>query len=165
MKQSFFAAILALAVSLLSLSAKPNGQQTKPAGTPNFTGNWKVNIEKSDFGPSPTPQSMSYKIDHHEPSLKLISTRVEDGVEDTVNLSLTTDGKESSNPVRGNEVKSKLKWEGSALWIESVTIVDGNTFGLKDKWTLSEDGKTITWLRRYTSPDGEADATYVLEKQ
>ena len=165
MKLSLFAAILVLAVSSLPLNAKPFGQETKPAATPNFTGNWKVNIEKSDFGPAPKPQSMSYKIDHRELSLKLISTRVDDGTEDTVSLSLTTDGKESSNPVRGNEVKSKLKWEGAALWIESVTTVDGNTLGLKDKWVLSDDGKTLTWLRHYTTPDGEADATFVLEKQ
>ena len=165
MQRLFRFTILIYAVSLFALSGKPNGQDTKPAAPPNFTGTWNVNIEKSNFGPSATPQSMVYKIDHREPSLKLTSTRVDQGAEDTVSLSLTTDGKESSNIVRGDAVKSKVKWDGSALLIDSVTKVEGNNFALKDKWTLSGDGKTLTWVRRFVSPDGDAEANYVLEKQ
>jgi hypothetical protein len=168
MQRCFCVSVLILTISLVAISARPNAQQPKPASLPNFSGTWKANIEKSSFGPAPVPKSMVYKIEHREPSVKLTSTRVEEEGEDTVTLTLTTDGKESSNMVHGAAVKSKLKWEGPALLIDSETTIDGNTFGLKDKWLLSDDGKTLTWLRHFVSPDGESgggDATYILEKQ
>jgi hypothetical protein len=82
-----------------------------------------------------------------------------------VSPSLTTMARNAANTVRGDQVKSKVKWEGQFLLIDSVTEIEGNTFALKDKWTLSEDGKIINWLRRFISPDGEAVASYVMEKQ
>jgi len=165
MKQFCIATVCICVVSALTLCARVSGQEKKSPPTPNFTGTWKVNLEKSNYGPAPAPQSMVYKIEHKEPSLKITSTRVDDGVTDTVVLNLTTDGKEGSNVVRGNEVKSKVKWEGVVLWIDSVTTIDGNTFALKDKWNLSEDGKTLNWARHFSGPDGEAEASYVLEIQ
>lgn len=140
-------------------------QDKKPAPKPNFSGTWKVNIEKSTFDPSPTPKSLTYKIEHQEPSLKLTSTRVDDEAEDSVVLKLTTDGQENTNVVHNNDVKSKVTWQGAVLLIDSVTTIEGGTYGLKDQWSLSADGKTITWLRHYTSSAGEADAKYILEKQ
>jgi hypothetical protein len=165
MKRMIIATILILALSSLALSARLIGQDTKPAAKPNFTGTWKLNVEKSDFGPTPAPQSMVDKVDHQESSLKIISTRVDGGTESTANLSLTTDGKEGTNTVHGSEVRSKLKWDGAALLIDSSISVDGNALSLKDKWTLSQDGKTLTILRHYAGPEGEANATYVLERQ
>jgi hypothetical protein len=140
-------------------------QDKKPAAKPNFSGTWKVNIEKSTFGPSPTPKSLTYKIEHKDSSLKLTSTRVDDGPEDSVVLTFTTDGQESTNVVHNSEVKSKITWEGAVLVIDSVSTIEGGTFGLNDKWTLSEDGKTINWVRLYSSSEGSADAKYLLEKQ
>jgi hypothetical protein len=165
MKRLLITAILILAASSLALSEKPNGQDVKPPAKPNFTGTWKLNIEKSNFGPSPAPQSMIDKIDHQEPVLRLTSTRVDQGAEDSASLSWTTDGKESSNTLRGGEVKSKLRWEGAVLFMESVMNVGGNALSLQDKWTLSQDGKTLTMVRHYSGPEGDVDFTYVLERQ
>jgi len=160
--------ILTILISFASSPAHNEArtiQDKKPAAKPNFSGTWKVNIEKSTFDPSPTPKSLTYKIEHAEPSLKLTSTRVDDAAEDSVVLKLTTDGQENTNVVRGNEVKSKITWEGGVLVIVSVSTIEGANYELKDQWNLSEDGKTITWLRHYSSTQGEADAKYILEKQ
>jgi len=64
---------------------------------PNFTGTWKVNNSKSDFGPMPAPQSSTSKIDHKEPSLRIATTWVGDQGERTFEFSYTTDGKENTN--------------------------------------------------------------------
>lgn len=165
MKRLFITTILVFAVSSLALSPRQAAQDTKPAATPNFTGTWKLNIEKSNFGPAPAPDSRVDKVEHKEPALHVDSTRVQQGVEDKISLSLTTDGKENSNTVNGAELKSKLKWEGAALLIDSAANVEGKAISLKDKWTLSPDGKTLTIARHYTGPEGEADFTYVLDKQ
>jgi hypothetical protein len=157
--------ILSFGAGSLGLSATLASQQKKPAAKPNFSGTWKVNIEKSTFDPSPTPKSLTYKIEHQELALKLTSTRVDDEAEDTVVLKLTTDGQETMNVVRGIDVKSKITWEGDVLVIQSVSTVEGANYELKDRWSISEDGKTITWLRHYLSAQGEADAKYILEKQ
>ena len=149
----------------LGMSATPGSQEKKPAAKPDFSGSWKVNIEKSNFGPSPTPKSLQYKIEQKGPALKLTSTRADETAEDSVVLNFTIDGQENVNNVRGSEVKSKVTWDGAVLVIDSVSTSEGGTFGLKDQWTLSADGKTITWARHYSGSAGDAEASYILEKQ
>jgi hypothetical protein len=164
MKQFFTAAILVCALSTLALSTELNTQDAKPA-TPNFTGTWKLNLAKSDFGRTPAPESLVDKIEHKDAAITLNSTRVEQGATDAITLNLTTDGKENTNKVHGAEVKTKLKWEGAALLLDSAITLEGGSVSLKDKWTLSADGKTLTITRHYSGPEGEADVTYLLEKQ
>ena len=157
--------LLQTALLLCAALSIVNAQDNKPAAKPNFSGTWKLNVEKSNFGPTPAPQSIIDVIDHKDPALHMASTRVVDGVEDKNNLSWTTDGKDSSNTMRGNEVKSKVTWDGATLLFDSTVDVQGSTITLKDKWTLSADGKTLTMARHFVTLEGEADATYVLEKQ
>ena len=38
---------------------------------PNFTGDWKMNLVKSDFGAAPAPDTMTRKIVHAEPALTI----------------------------------------------------------------------------------------------
>lgn len=164
MKHFFNVAILVCALSTLALGDRLNTQDTKPT-TPNFTGTWKLNLSKSDFGPTPAPESLVDKIEHKNTAITLNSTRVEQGATDAITLNLTTDGKENTNTVHGAEVKTKLKWEGAALLLDSAVTVEGGSISLKDKWTLSADGKVLTITRHYSGPEGEADVTYTLEKQ
>lgn len=164
MTRFYATAILVCALSSLALGATPGAQGAKPT-TPNFTGTWKLNIAKSDFGQTPVPESLVDKIEHKETAITLNSTRVEQGATDAVTLNLTTDGKENINTVHGAEVKTKLKWEGTMLLLDSMITVEGGSISLKDKWSLSADGKVLTIARHYTGPEGEADITYFLEKQ
>jgi len=132
---------------------------------PNFSGPWKVNNSKSDFGPMPAPQSSTSKIDHKEPNLKIATTWVGDQGERTFEFSYTTDGKENTNSFGNVEFKSKATWEGSTLLIASKGGTDSGEFTMKDKWSLSEDGKTLTVVRAFSGPMGEATQTLVHEKQ
>jgi hypothetical protein len=132
---------------------------------PNFTGEWKVNIDKSDYGPMPPPQSVSLKIDHKDPEMKVATTQNGDQGEMKFDATYSTDGKETTNLMGPMQVKSTAVWEGDELVMTSKIDVNGMDIGIKGKWTLSEDGKTLTQSSHLTSPQGEFDMKQVLEKQ
>ena len=75
----------------------------------------------------------------------------------------TVDGKECTNRVRGNLVKSTARWEGDEL------VIDSEVFALRqatiqDRWALSADGKTIT-LRRHMTGAVTTEQTVVFDRQ
>ena len=51
---------------------------TPAADKPDFSGNWKMDLNQSDFGGSPPPESFSRKIEHAEPSLISLPSRSSD---------------------------------------------------------------------------------------
>jgi hypothetical protein len=147
----------ALAVGAFGLSTA----QAKP----NFSGTWKANIAKSDFGAIPAPDSRTDKILHEDPDLKDTMTVNGQMGESTAELKYSTDGKETTNTVRGNEIKSTAKWDGDELTIAGKGSFNGADLTLNDRWSLSADGKTLTITRHLASPAGETDQKIVLEKQ
>lgn len=130
---------------------------------PNFSGTWKADIAKSNFGALPSPQSATVKVEHSDPNLKLVWITVGDAGERTFELSFTTDGKECTNFVGNVELKSVLKWEEAALLMEHKAA--GGEVVVRDRWTLSEDGKTLTLVRHWSGSQGETTQTLVHQKQ
>jgi hypothetical protein len=152
---------IAGSVSLTGTIGQSAGAQAKP----DFSGNWKMNPSKSDFGMMPAPSSLVRKITHSEPNLKVVNTQVGERGEFTIELAYTTDGKECANKIMNWDAKSTLKWEGSTLVVDSKLDIQGNLISMSEKWTLSEDGKTLTIAQHFAAPQGEMDAKTVLEKQ
>jgi hypothetical protein len=146
-----FAAALALGVSA---NAKPN-----------FTGDWKLNADKSDFGPMPPPSAMAIKIDHDDPNLKVATTQSGAQGDVSYEAKYTTDGKESTNSMGPMEAKSTVNWDGDALLFSTKLEAGEMKFDAKGKWMLSEDGKTLTQTIHITSAQGEFDIKQILEKQ
>lgn len=151
----FSLALLTLAVGLIQAQAKTD-----------FSGTWKLNTSKSDFGPMPPPDSLSEKITHQDPSLKATVTSTGGMQGDmTYDVSYTTDGKECVNHLGENEFKSTVNWEGDELVVNTKGSFGGNDFTSKDRWTLSSDGKTLSVARHLSSAMGEADIKTVFDKQ
>ncbi|HZT34188.1 MAG TPA: hypothetical protein VFA33_30130 [Bryobacteraceae bacterium] len=132
---------------------------------PNFTGVWKLDLEKSDFGPLPSPKARTDKIEHQEPNLTLNITQEGRAREFSYQLRYTTDGKDNQNSLLGNPLHSKLHWEGDVLVIETSGSLNGNDLTIKDRWTLSPDGKTLTVQRHLAGARGSTDQKMVFEKQ
>jgi len=132
---------------------------------PDFSGTWKLNVTKSDFGPLPGPESRTDVITHKEPSLSNSVTA--DGAQgkQQYTVSYTTDGKEAVNKIGPREVKSTLKWTGSNLVISSKFVFNDMDVTSEATWVLSPDGKTLTINAHFTSTMGEADQKFVFEKQ
>jgi hypothetical protein len=150
-------AILAAAIPVLAVLAG--------AASPNLTGDWKLNVSKSDLGQMPPPSSMTQKITHSDPNLKVAVKQSGDMGDFEWEANYTTDGKECVNTIRDNEAKSTVKWDGDALLFDTKGKFGDNDFTMKDKWTLSADGKVLTVDRHFSSSMGEGDQKLIFEKQ
>ena len=147
--------LLTIAVGLIQAQAKTD-----------FSGTWKVNASKSDFGPMPPPDSRTEKITQQDPDLKANVASTGGPMGDmTYDVMYNTDGKETTNNVAGGEFKSVAKWDGDELVIETKGSINGTDFTAKDRWTLSSDGKTLTRASHLSSAMGEADVKMVFDKQ
>ena len=132
---------------------------------PDFSGNWKLNVDKSEFGPIPPPSTMTMKIDHADPDLKVATSQSGPQGDMSYEAKYTTDGKECTNTIGPMEAKSTLKWEGDDLLVDTNLDAGGMQIAIKGKWTLSADGKTLTQAAHINSPQGDIDVKYILEKQ
>jgi hypothetical protein len=135
------------------------------ADKPDFSGTWKMDADKSVFGPMPPPTSMTRKIDHKDPTLTIDQASSGPQGDQNVTMKYSTDGKETTNSMMGNDVKSKASWEGKTLVITSAANFGGADVKLVDKWTLADDGKTLTDVMAISAPQGDFELTYVLVKQ
>jgi len=113
----------------------------------------------------PAPDSLTRTITHQDPSLKLVTKQSGANGDMETTATYTTDGKESSNDMRGSIVKSVAKWDGDTLLLDSKGKFGDNDVTINEKWTLSDGGKTLTILRHFVTGMGEADIKLVLEKQ
>ncbi len=133
---------------------------------PNLSGEWKLNLEKSDFGPVPPPDSASYSIRHNGANLVLDYTQ--DGKKTRVEV--TTDGEERvTDSTPASEVWTRVYWAGPVLVFESRDKARPahESRGIKwtSRWTLSDDGKTLAIQKHFTTPQGEFDQKLIFEKQ
>jgi hypothetical protein len=136
------------------------------ADKPNFSGDWSMDASKSDFGPIPPPATMTRKVDHNDPGVTVVETQTGGAQGDaTITAKYSTDGKETTNEMMGAPTKSTAKWDGKALLIATSADFQGMAITFTDKWTLSDDGKVMTVARHIGTPQGEFDATYVMNKK
>jgi hypothetical protein len=130
------------------------------AANPDFSGTWKMNPDKSTFGPMPAPGSIIEKIDHKDPVLS-----IERSGDQAYTTKYSTDGTETTNSMMGADMKSKATWEGKTLVVNSNIDAGGATIKLVTKYSLSEDGKTLTEATSISAPQGDFDLSLVLVKQ
>lgn len=131
----------------------------------SFTGTWKLDVEKSDFGPMPHPNSLVDKIEQSDAVIKINRAQSNQNGEMSYDVAYTLDGQESTNTVRGNPLKSTAKWDGDALLIETKVKIQDNDIQINDRWTLGEGGTTIVIARHLKSAQGEGDQKLVMVKQ
>jgi hypothetical protein len=155
MQRRIFLTICTLALGLAA------GAQAKT----NFSGDWKLNVDKSDFGPMPPPTSMTSKIDHADPSMKVATSMSSPQGEMSYDAKYTTDGKENANTMGPMEAKTTMTWDADDLTVTTKLDAGGTEIAIKGKWSLSADGKTLTQTAHVTSPQGEVDVKYVFDKQ
>jgi hypothetical protein len=127
----------------------------------NLAGVWKMDPNRSDFGPGPVSVSRLDRITLEEATLKdTITQMLSGGKELTYDMIYSLDGKESTNQVNGRTVKSTARWEGAELVVESHML----GAQMNDRWTVSPDGKTLTLVRHITGMR-HADQKVVFDRQ
>jgi hypothetical protein len=150
-----------LTVAALALSANLVSAQDKP----NFSGAWKMNAAKSDFGPMPAPDKMDRTIDHKDPELKFKTMQSTPNGDQTSDTMYKTDGTDSMNKQRGADVKSVAKWEADKLVIKSKREAQGMEISITETWALAEAGKVLNIVNNIDTPQGAFEIKLVLEKQ
>jgi hypothetical protein len=132
------------------------------ADKPNFSGDWAMDVAKSDFGGLPPPTSLTRKITHAEPSLTILEEQSSALGDQKTTRSYTTDGTEISFEANGAEVKSKATWADDTLVVISTVAAVGLKFD--DKMTMSPDGKNLISAIHIDSPQGAVDIRVVFER-
>jgi hypothetical protein len=136
---------------------------------PNFSGTWKLDAAKSDFGPLPAPDSIVMVIDHKEPALKVSVTQKSQMGDASNDSTFTTDGKDNVNKMRSPagdmDVTSTTKWKGQTLATSRTIEAQGMTIGIDETWDLSADGKVLTVNRQLKTPQGDFATKFALNKQ
>jgi hypothetical protein len=133
------------------------------AAKPDFSGEWKLNVAKSDFGALPPPAFITRNITHAEPALTIVEQQRSDLGDQDTTRKYVTDGTETSFTASGADVKGSAKWDEATLVVVSIVDAIGLTFN--DRMSVSADGNTLTSLVRIGSPQGDLDLTLVFEKQ
>ncbi len=151
----------ALAASLLVVV----GMQAAPIAVPNVSGDWKLNVGKSNYGSFPAPLGATRKIVQSGERLSLTTVQKSTKGDVTTQLNYTTDGKESVNQSQTGESKGTAQWIGDKLMIDSSREVAGAVLKQREIWTLSAEGKTLTIDAHVSLPNGEFDVKQVFEKQ
>lgn len=155
-RKIWIGAVMALVVAL-----------TLPAADkPDFSGSWKLNAARSDFGPMPPPDKWDMVVEHKDPNLKIKTTMANAQMgERNDEAEYVTDGRET--PVK--ETTAKVTWEGALIVFKTSRTVNmqGEKVEIKseEKWSLSEDGKTLTVDAKLSAPMGEFEMKRVLDKQ
>ena len=135
------------------------------AQSPNFSGTWKLNTAKSDFGMLPPPESRTDVIDQSGDTVKDKVSAVNQQGKQDYTLTFKADGSETVNKIADREMKVTGKWDGATLVVTTKLSLQGADIEIKSNWTLSADGATMTQAAHLSSPMGETDQKVVYEKQ
>lgn len=134
------------------------------ADKPDFSGHWVADLAKCDFGMMPPPEKMERDIEHKDPDFKLKSLQKSARGENTSETKFTTDGKEATIKIRGNDAKMTAAWEGSKLVVTTKSEFNGMAISQKETWTLSSDGKTLNTENQIATPQGDITVKLVFTK-
>jgi hypothetical protein len=138
--------------------------QTKPA--PNFSGYWKLDVEKSDFGGAPAPESAGYVIRHIGGKLTFDYTQDSH----TTRVDVTTDGQERMTDSNADaEVWARAFWEGPVLVFEARQrprpAHEVPAIKWTSRWKLSASGQTLTIERQITGPQAQLTQVLVFNRE
>ena len=133
---------------------------------PNLSGTWKLDPSQSKFGQMQPPASQVDTITQDGSSIKIAVDQKGGMMGDTAYTeSLTTDGQSATWPgMGGSQVTGTAQWDGSALVVDSKTSFQGSDVKIKDTYTVSADGNTLTDVTHVESGMGNFDLTSVYTK-
>jgi hypothetical protein len=125
---------------------------------PNFSGEWKLDLAKSDLGGAPI-DNLVVRVEHRDPVLTYTVKGSASGEQFEETESITTDGKPGRDS-RGATLVAH--WDGDWLVLEA-TDGDGKVIYIS-RVTVTPDGKTMTRVFERKSADDPQTRHEVYEK-
>ena len=142
-----------------------------PATKPDFTGTWKLNLTKSDFGQVPPPAIESNVIAQTGDAFKLAVTQANDAGTQDYPIMFKTGAEESfvakdvfPASAQFTITSSKAEWQGKALLVTQKATYQSGGLSISARWTLSDAGKLLTKVTSYSLDMGNFTTTAVYEK-
>jgi hypothetical protein len=138
----------------------------------NFSGEWKLNEQKSDLGQfaQMAPKKLKATSQADNLSIERFATGP-DGSEANYTDKFTFDGKETETTLFGTaKKKSTAKWsdDGKSLMVKSNIVFsnEGQTFEvtINEVWKFLEDGKTLSVESTSTSQMGTNTTKMLFDK-
>ena len=125
----------------------------------DFSGKWVLNQDHSDLSNLTGDIYPVLVVDAHSGIRITASTSDGKSLQWTYRL----DGEESKYKLAGESRNSAVKWEGSALLVN--TLVDGpRSYTVMDRWTLSRDGRQLNIQRKVQHGPNE-DEGYLIYRR
>lgn len=148
-------------IMLVLISSAGFGQKA------NFSGNWKINKEKSELGDQFSMAPNTIIVNHKRKSLEVEKHGDFQGEEYTTNDLFTLDGKECENPGWMESVKtSTAVWnkKTKVLNINSnILLEDGSDVEIIEEWGMNGDNLVIEVSA--SSSYGDMEERFVFDKQ
>ena len=147
-------------IALAFLSATAFGQKV------NFSGDWKLNEDKSELGYEFSLAPKAMKVEHTKKTLDLTNVSEWDGQEYESKQHLTLDGAECENVGFMESVtKSRANYDKKAKTLTIVTTgsAEGMDYTIKQIMSMKEESLVIE--SEASSDMGDLPETFVFEKQ
>jgi hypothetical protein len=177
MKRSLI--LTGLTIVLFSCFSSVSAQKKSAKPKPDFSGEWLLDLDKSDKKLLPPRPDLPIKISHQDPEFKLTTTseskgqmveRVfvyytdERGETNQATALLTADpGSVKPGDIDKQVTKSKTSWSSEKIVTRATLrlVVGGHVleYELVDEWKLSRDGKVLTKTSRTVFQ--QSNATFI----
>ena len=145
---------------------EPESQKEKPAARTDFSGRWRMDKQKSDFGTFRKPDLVVRAIDQHGPDMNVHLVQTTGDRTSTVDVTYKIDGTYATNVVNGRDARSKSFWDGRDLVVRTNMKNSKNEDEvIEDRYSLSADGKTLTTTSHVLTDKGEATLVMVSHKE
>lgn len=153
-------------------AASPAATPAATVPTPDLSGAWHLNLQKSDFGEVPAPNSETEIIIENGTDLKMaVASDADNTGKQAYVLPITIGATQSATPANTfpanalyKILASKAQWQGAALVVDQKMNYQGSDGTAHSVYTLSSDGKTLTRQTHYSLDLGEFDVTYIFDK-
>ena len=152
---------MAIRVVLLTLCVALMQAAGSAQQKPDFSGDWVLNAEKSDFGPIPPPQCVGLTLVHREPEFVIEETDAK-GAMCGLKLTYTIGG-----PTITYTTPAGVRNRARATWEEAAVVtqrVGDDGISVRVASTLSADGKTLVRELHGEAAQGAADWTWVYDR-
>jgi hypothetical protein len=133
------------------------------AATPDFTGRWKLNVQRSEFGNFLPLTKLTDEITQSETALNIRRTQANEEREVSSEI-VYKFGETTVSKLPTGESHTTVTWEGPVMVVD-LRIVTSIHLQVVDRWSLSPDGRTLRIVRRYGNDKGSVSQTLILEKE
>jgi hypothetical protein len=134
------------------------------AGKPDFSGTWKMDSQKSDFGPLPVPSKYERVIEHTSPTVHVVTHQAMGSGDQTIETRFRTDGEFVENHYQTGVARVSGRWNADKLEVETRRELQDKTLTSVEVWSLSPDSRTLTIKSHIDTPKGPLDLTLVLRR-